>query len=119
MNLPNNSESLVQVLKSLVIILSLIQSGILASAQSAPLPPTNPIEPRVESILQQMTLEEKVELIGGPDESRGVPRLSVPMMRMSDGPLRLPGILLWLNALAQKSGEMHEPRASTFYSDPG
>ena len=47
------------------------------------------IEHRVESILTQMTLEEKVDLIGGVDGFyiRGVPRLGVPRLKMADGPL--------------------------------
>jgi len=42
-----------------------------------------------ESILSQMTLEEKVDLLGGVDDFfiRGVPRLGVPRLRMADGPM--------------------------------
>ena len=44
---------------------------------------------RVESILGQMTVEEKVDLIAGVDffYLRGVPRLGVPRLRMVDGPM--------------------------------
>lgn len=46
-------------------------------------------EARVESILGQMTLEEKIDLIAGVDffYLRGVPRLGVPRFRMVDGPM--------------------------------
>ncbi len=46
------------------------------------------IEHRVETILQQMTLEEKIDVIGGVDDMfvRGVPRLGVPRLKMADGP---------------------------------
>src|SRR5438477_2936428 len=46
-------------------------------------------EDRVESILKQMTLEEKIDLLGGIDSFsiRGVPRLGVPRLRMTDGPI--------------------------------
>jgi beta-glucosidase len=44
---------------------------------------------RVESILNQMTLEEKIDLLGGVDGFfiRGVPRLNVPRLKMADGPI--------------------------------
>lgn len=54
---------------------------------------------RVEKILSQMTLEEKVDYIGGsefPKASnmyvRAVPRLGLPAFKMSDGPL---GVRTW------------------------
>jgi beta-glucosidase len=47
------------------------------------------VERRVDSILDQMTLEEKVDLIAGVDFMylRGVPRLGVPRLAMADGPM--------------------------------
>jgi beta-glucosidase len=44
---------------------------------------------RVESILSQMTLEEKIDLLGGVDQFfiRGIPRLNVPRLKMADGPI--------------------------------
>lgn len=51
--------------------------------------PKAQIDERVESILDQMTLEEKIDLIGGVDSFfiRGVPRLNLPRLRMADGPI--------------------------------
>ena len=45
------------------------------------------VEERVESLLSQMALEEKVDLIAGVDffYLRGVPRLGVPRPRRADG----------------------------------
>jgi len=55
---------------------------------SATLPETE-VERRIDSILDQMTLEEKVDLIAGVDFMylRGVPRLGVPRLAMADGPM--------------------------------
>src|SRR6266566_3000730 len=47
------------------------------------------IEKRVDSILSQMTQEEKIEIIGGINDfyTRPTPRLGIPALRMSDGPM--------------------------------
>jgi beta-glucosidase len=47
------------------------------------------VEERVESILRQMTIDEKISLIGGAGslfDIRGIPRLMVPPMTAADGP---------------------------------
>src|SRR5438552_6762655 len=46
-------------------------------------------EDKVESILKRMTLEEKIDLLGGIERFfiRGVPRLGVPRLKMADGPI--------------------------------
>ena len=76
-------------------------------------------EPRIESILNEMTVEEKIDLLAGVDffYLRGVPRLGVPRMRMIDGPMGVRndgpatafagGIALaatWNTALAEQIG---------------
>ncbi len=47
------------------------------------------VERRVEFILNQMTLEEKIDMIGGVDGFfiRDLPRLGLPRLKMADGPL--------------------------------
>jgi beta-glucosidase len=49
-----------------------------------------PVEKRIEELLQQMTLQEKIMLLGGDEtgfNSQGVPRLGIPPIRMTDGPV--------------------------------
>ncbi len=77
-------------------------------------------ETRVEKILLGMTLEEKLDYIGGVNAMsiRPIPRLGVPEIRMSDGPIgvrrdtpstRYPGGIAlaasWNRALAAREGE--------------
>ena len=47
------------------------------------------VESRAESLLRQMTLEEKIDLLGGVDDFfiRGLPRLGIPRLKMADGPI--------------------------------
>lgn len=77
------------------------------------------LETRVESILSQMTLEEKIDLLGGVEGFyiRGLPRLGLPRLKMADGPIGVrnygPGTTMaggialaatWNLALAERVG---------------
>jgi beta-glucosidase len=99
-------------LRTTVLVLLL---AALASAQTTP----SDSESRVEAIVSKMTLEEKIDLLGGVDGffTRGVPRLNVPRFKMADGPFGVRnfgpdttvagGIALaatWNPALAQEVG---------------
>ncbi len=67
-----------------VVLLSLGQSTI------AQVPPAKAdVEKRVDSILNQMTLDEKIEIIGGTNDffTRPIARLGIPALKMSDGPM--------------------------------
>jgi beta-glucosidase len=51
--------------------------------------PADAIEERVNSVLRQLTLEEKIDLLGGIDGFfiRDIPRLKLPRFKMADGPI--------------------------------
>ncbi len=93
--------------------------GLQAFGQSAS-PAPGDVERRVESILSQMTLEEKIDMLGGIDGFfiRALPRLGLPRLKMADGPIGVRnfgpattmagGIALaatWNPALAERVGK--------------
>jgi len=51
--------------------------------------PASQIEQRVESILVRMTLQQKIDMLGGVDDFyiRAFPELGLPRFKMADGPL--------------------------------
>lgn len=87
---------------------------------------------RIEEILLKMTLEEKIEYIGGQNffSIRAIPRLGVPELKMADGPLGIrnqgpstsypAGICIaasWDTSLAEHEGAMlgYDARARGFH----
>src|ERR1700685_2404851 len=69
----------------LALFLVAITAALVQSAISAP----GDVEQRVEAILSKMTLEQKIDMIGGEDDFyiRAYPELGLPRLRMADGPL--------------------------------
>lgn len=65
--------------------------------------PNAPVEDRVEALLSAMTLTEKLEYVGGYNDFyiRGIPRLGLPQIKMSDGPV---GVKTFGNATAYPAG---------------
>jgi len=79
-------------LRLIMLCCVLLPSLIGTYAQSRLMPtivPTDDTDARVNSILSQLTLEEKIDLLGGVDGFfiRDVPRLKLPRFKMADGPI--------------------------------
>ncbi|HEX8337822.1 MAG TPA: hypothetical protein VF621_13890, partial [Pyrinomonadaceae bacterium] len=67
----------------------LLLSPFAAAAAQTPAPQTQGVEQRVEAILKQMTLEEKIDLLSGVNDFfvRDIKRLGLPRLKMADGPM--------------------------------
>ena len=65
----------------------LFLSSVAALAQ-APAASSPEIEQRVDKLLGQLTLEQKIDLLGGVDDFyvRAMPQIGLPRLRMADGP---------------------------------
>src|SRR5262245_49312523 len=77
---------------SIAVLLMLVCNSFVALGQSSTassLPSKTEIERRVNSIVSQMTIEEKVDLLAGVDGFfvRDLPRLNLPRFKMADGPI--------------------------------
>src|SRR5256885_4797097 len=59
------------------------------AAQTSATQSTTQIEQRVDSILSRMTLQQKIDMLGGVDDCyiRDFPDLNLPRLKMADGPL--------------------------------
>lgn len=70
------------------LLLAVAACALYAASVSAQSEALKPADARVESVVRSLTLEEKIDYIGGTGFAiRAVPRLSLPTLEMSDGPL--------------------------------
>jgi beta-glucosidase len=83
--------NLIEKLHRSLAVLALLLSATPALAQSLAHPVETPaaeIDHRVESLLKEMTIEEKIDYLGGTGFGiRAIPKAHVPALQMSDGPL--------------------------------
>src|SRR4030095_2727787 len=78
-----------RILRSVIVALSFLIFNMTPNFGQTLAPDPAEIERRVDALLTQMTLEEKIDLLGGVDSFfiRGVPRLKFPRLKMADGPI--------------------------------
>ncbi|MCU1267812.1 MAG: Beta-glucosidase [Acidobacteria bacterium] len=76
---------------SVIVVLLIVCLTVAAAPAQTPATSksTGAVESRVESLLSQMTIEEKIDMLGGVDGFfiRGLARLGLPPLKMADGPL--------------------------------
>jgi beta-glucosidase len=88
-----NLESAMRKHFSVLALLTLLTVNVMPALAQAParttMPDTAAVESRVESLLSKMTLEEKIDILGGVDGFfvRGIPRLGLARLKMADGPM--------------------------------
>lgn len=76
-------------LAAAILLFALVTASQLPAQPASNPPSAGEIDRRVQSILSQMSLEEKIDYVSGVDGFfvRDVPRLHVPRLKMADGPV--------------------------------
>ena len=87
----------------IVCLLALLPGCALTAFAQAPAPDSPQIEARAHAMVARLTLEEKIELLGGIDEmfTRPAPAIGLPRFKMSDGP---EGVRTWGPTTAYAGG---------------
>ena len=80
----------------------LLSCGLIAAAQ-APAPDSPQIEAKAHTLLAKLTLEQKIELLGGVDHmfTQSVPAIDLPRFKMSDASV---GVRTWGPTTAYAGG---------------
>ena len=70
-------------------VVSLLVSLPVAALAQSPAPDSAAVEARVEAIMSRLTLDQKIDLLGGVDDFfiRGYPEAGWPRLKMADGPM--------------------------------
>ncbi len=116
----------------LALLLILANVSVAAIWAQSPSASTSANESRAGAMLKQLSLEQKIDLIGGETISiiREIKPLVYPRFKMADGPFgvrnygpsttfpaasvwRRRGIRIWPGAWVRSSARMHAPAAST------
>jgi beta-glucosidase len=85
------------------ILLGFALTATVAVAAQAPAPDSPAIEAQARALVARLTLEQKIELIGGEDWmfTRPMPAIGLPRFKMSDGPV---GVKTWGPSTAYAAG---------------
>ena len=88
---------------SIFILLVPVRASAQMSTNQGPQPITPAMEQKVDAMVQKLTLEQKIALIGGEDSMyiRAEPSIGFPRLKMSDGPL---GVRTWGPSTAYAAG---------------
>jgi len=88
--------------RSLCVVLTFF-AGIVAATAQGPVPDSPAIEAKAHAMLAKLTLEQKIELLGGQDSmfTHAMPAIGLPRFKMSDGPV---GVRTWGPTTAYTAG---------------
>jgi beta-glucosidase len=88
---------------TLLLILAMASASCGGSGPAAYQNTQLPVDQRIADLLARMTLEEKVDMVSGVTwmDTRSVPRLGIPALKMNDGPL---GVRYWAIDTSGKRG---------------
>jgi beta-glucosidase len=86
-----------------VTLLPIVLGCALTAASQAPAPDSPAIETQAHALLAKLTLEQKIELLGGVDGmfTQAMPSIGLPRFKMSDGPV---GVRTWGPTTAYAGG---------------
>jgi len=86
----------------ILLFAGVLASVVLAAAQ-APVPDSPAIEAKAHAMVAKLTLEQKIELLGGVDSmfTHAIPAIDLPRFKMSDGP---EGVRTWGPTTAYTAG---------------